>query len=81
MEIKGFCELTLFVETLSVILTRSYYRNNDDPLQEMSVRAVEQMICIMGVCMLCSGLYFIMVWLEKLCTRIFFPEEDNPEHK
>merc|ERR1712156_630885 len=52
--------------------------NSDDPLHDMSVRAAEQMICILGVCMLCSGLYFIMIWLEKLFTRYFSEEEQNP---
>ena len=45
----------------------------------MSMRAAEQMICIVGVCMLCSGLYLIMCWLEKMCTTVFCNKEDEEE--
>ena len=56
------------------------YFGSNDPLQDMSIRAAEQMICIIGVCLLCSGLYFIMCWLEKICTT-FFSNPENEENK
>ena len=43
----------------------------------MSVRAGEQIVCIVGVCMLCSGLYFVMVWLEKIYNAVFVTKEEN----
>ena len=58
-------------------MCRIRYFGHDDPLQDMSIRAAEQMICIVAVCLLCSGLYLIMCWLEKICTTFF----SNPEEK
>ena len=50
---------------------------SSDPLHDMSVRAGEQIVCIIGVCMLCSGLYFVMVWLEKIYNAVFVTKEEN----
>lgn len=55
-------------------LILSPFRNSahDDPLREMTIRAGEQIVFIIGVAMLCSGLYFIMCWIEKICNTFFY---------
>lgn len=49
----------------------------DGNLNEMSLRAAEQLFCIVGVCLLCFILYFILCLFEKLCAALFTKKDAN----
>ena len=84
----GYCGvriLYIFYNKSSIFINSNknifFYRS--DTLHYESVNAAQQIIFIMGVCMLCSGLYFLMICIEKVFNALFLKKEDpnNPTGK
>ena len=50
-----------------------------DPLHDMSIRAAEQIVCIIGVCFLCLALYFLMVAIERVLVALFSNNQKEQE--
>ena len=66
----------MFINSIP-IKKRIIYRSNR--LHYESVKAAQQFIFIMGVCMLCSGLYFLMICIEKMFYALF-PKKEDPKY-
>ena len=77
-----------FIYFLNKLITfinsnKNIFFHRSDTLHYESVKAAQQIIFIMGVCMLCSGLYLIMIYIEKTFNALFLKKEDpnNPTGK
>ena len=56
------------------ITCQSCYKSD---LQELSIRAAQQIGLIVGVCMLCIILYLMLILIEKVYFKFFEPDKNN----